>query len=294
MNRGRGRSGGYTIVETMIFLAVTGMMFASAMIFVSGQQQKTEFNQSVRNFTADLQSLINDVSTGYTSFPFQSGQYCWTNGSSVTIAPSAAGQEHCIMVGRLLQFAPGGQKDSYELFLVVGKQHDTSKKEVVDLQGARPLALSAAVSGTAYAEQTKKVGYGTTIAWVKYGNSPGNYTNSMGLFTTFASYDSTGIINSNSTRANMIPLPISQTNCTAASKLCMNYDTATTVNKMDLYTAGLNAAATSAVANQPLMICLDSAGTNQHAEVSLGNNTGSNIANGILQVVTVIKQGMCP
>ncbi len=55
---------GYTIVEAMIFLAVSGVLFVSAMAAVSGQQQKTQFYQSIRDLDSNIRDKINEVGSG--------------------------------------------------------------------------------------------------------------------------------------------------------------------------------------------------------------------------------------
>ena len=60
-----GRSHGFTIVETMIVLAVSGALFTSAIFFIGGRQQKAEFTASVRNFETSINDIANDVSDGY-------------------------------------------------------------------------------------------------------------------------------------------------------------------------------------------------------------------------------------
>lgn len=69
MNRVRSEPTGYTIVETMIFLAVSGILFFSAMLLVNGQQRKTEFETNVRDFNTKLQSVIGNVASGYYNNP---------------------------------------------------------------------------------------------------------------------------------------------------------------------------------------------------------------------------------
>ncbi len=68
------RSHGYTIIETLIFIAVSGMMFMSAVILVGGRQQEVEFSQGVRDLENKLKDTLNDVSTGY--FPANNSLNC--------------------------------------------------------------------------------------------------------------------------------------------------------------------------------------------------------------------------
>lgn len=283
MIRGRDRSGGYTIVETMIFLAVTGALFISAMTFVTGQRQKTEFSQGVRDFASELQTIASNVSTGYTAFPFQTGQYCWTNGSAIHVATTYAGYDHCIFVGRAIQFAPNGKTDTYKVYTVVGKQHSSATKEVTSLSEAQPLALSPGTSfnaaGTEYAAEVKTFSGSLDVKWVKYGTSSvTTNTTALGFFTTFASY-SGNTLTSSSIHVDTLPI--------TDNTLAFADSSPTFVNKLDGFLR--SAAAATAASQHVITVCLESGGTNQHAEVGLGSTT-----NDSLQVTTNILAGLCP
>ena len=65
MNRGEARRGGYTIVETLIFLAVSALLFVSTIILISGRQAKAQFTNSVRDLVSDITDVANDVANGY-------------------------------------------------------------------------------------------------------------------------------------------------------------------------------------------------------------------------------------
>lgn len=45
---------GFTIIETMIFLAVSGALLASSLLLVSGSQNKSQFNNAVRDLNRKL------------------------------------------------------------------------------------------------------------------------------------------------------------------------------------------------------------------------------------------------
>lgn len=58
------QSRGYTIVEVLIFMAVSGLMFVMAVVFVSGKQANAEFRQGLYVVNSDIRSVINDVANG--------------------------------------------------------------------------------------------------------------------------------------------------------------------------------------------------------------------------------------
>lgn len=61
MKQGRG----YTILEVLIFLAISGFMLFAAMIAIGGRQQDIQFAQATRDFENKINDYISDVEVGY-------------------------------------------------------------------------------------------------------------------------------------------------------------------------------------------------------------------------------------
>lgn len=147
MKRVGSRSTGYTLVETMIFLGVSGVLFSSAMILISGQQNKTEFNTVVREFDAKLQSVVNNVASGYYH---NSGQtQCTLNGSgevsSVTSTGGTSGSNQgCIFVGQFIEMPNISPSESFDVTSYAG-QRRTSGREVLNYDEAKPKPISDAI-----------------------------------------------------------------------------------------------------------------------------------------------------
>ena len=111
----RGADGGYTILETMIFLAVTAMLFIAAMTTIGGKQATVQFTQGIRDTQSKIQDVINNVSTGY--FPTDSNFKCIVGDAipannipnvapSFTLGASIQGSsEKCVSLGKVLEFA---------------------------------------------------------------------------------------------------------------------------------------------------------------------------------------------
>ncbi len=55
-------SGGYTIIEIMIVLAITGVIFVSAIALFNGQGAETSFNQAVSDLSSELSTQAKSVS----------------------------------------------------------------------------------------------------------------------------------------------------------------------------------------------------------------------------------------
>lgn len=86
----QSNSRGFTIVETLIVLGVTGMMFLSTSLLVQGQIERSRYQDSMRQLQQLVQNTINDTGNGY--FPGANGSdpnavyagkriYFCTNGS---------------------------------------------------------------------------------------------------------------------------------------------------------------------------------------------------------------------
>lgn len=112
---------GYTILEVMIVLVVTGGLFASVAAMLSGKQATTEFNQAVRDYEAKIQATASDVATGF----YSTGTFsCSVSGPGpVTFAPAPVSlpgtNKGCLFLGKML--ATGAL--STDIFTLAGRQY---------------------------------------------------------------------------------------------------------------------------------------------------------------------------
>lgn len=118
--RGRGsvlaRIGGYTIVEVMVVLGVTGVMFTSAVLIFQHQQGRTSLSQSLYDLASRIQSYASEVNSGvyptdpqtYYSCKAQAGfggSQAWLSASGTQNLGSST---DCLFLGRALQLAYNG------------------------------------------------------------------------------------------------------------------------------------------------------------------------------------------
>lgn len=189
MNRGERQTktwqSGYTIVETMIFLAVSAVMFLAALQFVGGQQNKANFINTVRSFETKLTDIANDVSTGYyqggTKFTCTAGP----TGPSISNTPAPQGtNSDCIFVGTVLKFGEGSDRGKFTQFTAAGLRKNSSGLNVTSLGESKPKIVQLPGSYS-----TNEIGYGVTVQCVDTGPSCANNlsTNNaaVGFFTKF-------------------------------------------------------------------------------------------------------------
>jgi prepilin-type N-terminal cleavage/methylation domain-containing protein len=98
---------GYTIVEVMIVLAVSGVMFLIAATFISGKQARTTFSAGTNEMASQLQDVLEQVSDGkYSDIPLGCNVPPGA-GSKVHFTGVGTGQgtnSDCVFVGKLVHF----------------------------------------------------------------------------------------------------------------------------------------------------------------------------------------------
>jgi hypothetical protein len=181
---------GYTILETMIFLTVSALLFISAMRLVGGQQGRTEFSHGVREAESVLQDASNDIADGYysnrtstsarlTCAVNPASPYLLTLGTSATDSQGA--NAGCVLVGKAIQFGPSDlNKQQIRLIPLFGRQYiDASQKKGAVQSfndtggsGVYPGAAGTngikAWSGAPDATEKKSFGAGVTAECVLY------------------------------------------------------------------------------------------------------------------------------
>ncbi len=268
MNRGRHpigvRVGGYTIVETLIFLAVSAAMFVSAMLLVNGQQNKTQFVNAVRDLETRLTDTANDIATGY--YQNSANFACEIDGLGKPSVPDATSADKgsnkgCMLVGVALKF--NNNAETYDQYSVAGARTRVGTDELTStLAQAQPQVVYKTDANTIIAGAVAKndLLYGATIKCVKAAaGDPCNTTHAAIGF--FARLNDTG--NAGSQGSGV------QTDIGV-------YPTVDSAEAQDLSVNKMNAGLPTIVSSSDgLIICLKSGTTNQHALIHLGGNGGN-------------------
>lgn len=121
---------GYTIIEVMIVLAISGVMFLIAVQFINGKQGRASFTQGVNDMASNIQDSIEQVTDGrYSDIPVS----CAVSGSGLTFTAltssgsTAANQgtnQDCIFIGKLFHFEL--HTSHYEVFSLAACQNTTT------------------------------------------------------------------------------------------------------------------------------------------------------------------------
>ena len=120
---------GYTVIEVMIVLSVSAVLFASAIAGYSYQNRKTEFTNAVRDMESTIQDTLNDVSTGY--YPNATNFDCIRAGSPA--APSLddsntseqGTNQDCIFLGKAVDVTD----DFLRTYTMVGLRNSSDDED---------------------------------------------------------------------------------------------------------------------------------------------------------------------
>lgn len=259
---------GYTIVEVMIFTAVSGLLLVSSMALISGQQNKTQFSQGTREAESQIQDIINNIATGY----YQNvGNLRCSSGTSPADTPQIISSpsdqrgtsQGCTFIGHVLHFSPDGNEFAFKDYVIVGRQfYETAagtKQNVDNLDAAKPTAIATPQPGrsTVDASVVTTLPYGLRVQRVTYDIGAGPVqAGSIAFFSSFVQF-SNGLQQSGAQSVDLVIVPGSLLNDSSANTITYIQSIRDTSVKNPVNGA---------------KICLESGGTNQYAVISIGAN----------------------
>jgi len=163
------KQNGFTILEVLIFLAVSSLMFVSAMRAISGRQKQVQFTQSVQEFDAKFKDLINDVTTSY--YPTNDSVDCSVSGGEVQINPgmdqSLGTNDDCVYVGKVVHFQNEGNDTALRIYAMAGKRYsDNFLTPSSSISEAKPKAVTSTNIGFTESAEDYVTIYGLRITRV--------------------------------------------------------------------------------------------------------------------------------
>jgi len=270
------RNLGFTILEVLIVLAVTGVLFVSAAYLVAGKQNQTAFSQAIREVQSQIQQVINEVAVGF--YPNPGNFQCTAGASGPNIIAGAAEQganSGCIFVGKAMQFQVASTSpERFATHVIAGlRQGGTGNTESTSLAETKPkvVAPSTAQPAIPSATSTASLQNGLTTAWMRYSvGGPAQNIGTVAFTSSLAPPSSAGVV-SGAQQVNLVPISTSALNQTQ-------------LQSVDAINANL---ATSPMnPSGGVTICFASGGTNQSGLITIGSN------NRQLSVKLDIKTGL--
>ena len=202
-----GASGGYTIVETMIFLAVTSLLFVAAMTAIGGKQASVQFAQATRDAQSQIQKVINEVSTGY--YP-SGGSFTCTVGPTAldiptfsAVASLQGSSNDCVFLGKAVQLGTDDvDKETYNVINMAARRLNVSGKESSSLKEALPTAIPGIT-------ESFRLQFGLSVTRIVKSGSPTQYGTIIFLSTLPKFQGNTGTLASGTQRVSYGAVPSS-------------------------------------------------------------------------------------
>jgi type II secretory pathway pseudopilin PulG len=257
--RGGKNARGFTIVETLVVLAVTGGLFIAIAATMAGKQSRTEFQQSIQEIKSQIEQTINEVGSGF--FPNTNNFRCTAGGSGPVLSSGATNQGEntgCVFLGKVMQFGmTGTSPEQFRVYTVAGLQRTAGGDEVTTYAESFPTVVAPSTSNASIpdASATGKLLYGLTTSEVYYGTVKTNI-GAVAFVNSLAQYSSGSVI-SGAQSVNVIPINGTSLNTTSAAA-------AQAINTR-LATSPINV-------SNGVHLCFVSGGTNQSGLITIGSN----------------------
>ena len=96
-----GFSGGFTIIEVILFLAISGLLLGVAIATISANINNSRFNDAIRSTTSYLQRQYSEVAAGQSDR--KDAITCDSSGQVTTGTPRPLGMTDCVVMGRFIK-----------------------------------------------------------------------------------------------------------------------------------------------------------------------------------------------
>lgn len=250
----RRKHAGFTVVEVMIVLAVTGLLFVSAATLISGRQNQAAFEQGIQQVQSQLQQVINEVASGY--YPNLNDFTCKNTGGLLTITGGASAQGtngDCLFVGKVLQFGSGVATDpeKFATFSLAGLRTNATGDQNMTLAATSPTVIPNATT-------TTQLEGGISVDSMWYGGVKSNKISALAFTSSLGTINGSGIL-TGTQQINVIPI----------QSTALTQSTATTPG---IIHGELSNAAAIVNPSGGIQICFASGGTDASGLVTIGNN----------------------
>ncbi|NBW29417.1 type II secretion system protein [bacterium] len=184
---------GFTIVEVLIVLAISGVIMVATLPFISNKQNNTQFTVGIRQIQNQLQEILNNVSTGNVTVPASVNYSCTSSngaGPVITSTLSNLGTNFgCQYIGMGIYF----DKNSMQIIPIIGQKYsDSNLTKVTSLASAKPCPMIFVTNGCSQVNGATTINYPSSITMSKYSNTIGTGLVAIYSITSISSDVSNG------------------------------------------------------------------------------------------------------
>ena len=276
--KGGKRPQGYTIVEVLIFMAVSGMMFVMAAIFINGKQANVQFRQSLLDVNSQIRTVINEVSNGEYD-PLNGSCTATAGGTYPTISTVSTanqgtngGANGCIFLGKVMQFNVGNDATKYDVYTIASRQMDAGGNPVNSFASAWPIPVTTPPMDLTVRKTTQN---GLTITHQYLCNDPTCTSHtSVGAFGIFGSFNSSLGVASGAQQSGSQSITVAAIPSTnfGESEANMGGVTAPTVDSIKLNAFRISATTDTLGSGKFILLCLTDG--NKVGSITVGGSNG--------------------
>lgn len=255
---------GFTIVETMIVMAVTGIMFISVVLLINGKQQRAQFQFAVKDVQTQIRQIITETTAGYNQLGNNTcssfgGKPKLATGTTDTLGTNAS----CVFLGKTIIFSQ--DKESFLVAPVIGLRQPIT----TDFQGvfAADLNSSKPILSTDTIASQKMLQFGLTPVAMYVGDDLAQKVGSVSFVLTPGVKDiSPGSQGTTSQNLNIVAV-------TSGSSLANSIDAERSAVETAMQNGTVSARdyINSTDDKVSVSICFNSGTTNQSLLLTIGN-----------------------
>jgi prepilin-type N-terminal cleavage/methylation domain-containing protein len=259
MKTARGQSG-FTIVETLVVLAVTGALFLIAFYAINGKQNETAFQQAINDTQSIIQQSIAQVGQG--DYPNTDNFTCNAAGGVLNILPGANQQGSntgCVFLGKALQFGVHNTSpEQYISYTIAGLQNNGGSLSAASPTAVAPGNSTNNAAGFPDASIKSELHNGLTVVSMNSVSGGGVKTpiGAVAFISSLGSYSGSQLISGSK-----------QIDLVAVKKSAINTTSDATVDAINKFLASSTVNPGGGV-----QICFASGGTNQSGLMTIGSN----------------------
>ncbi len=147
-----GNRGGFTIIETMMVLGVTAVIFVAVIGSITDRQNRIQFSQGMQDINSSISDIMNDVNTGY--FPTTPGLTCVAGSNNAapqlsydaSLGDTTGARKDCLFVGKIIQIGTNNSASDGFVYSMAGRRlnyNGPSSSDVANFLELKPVVIDS-------------------------------------------------------------------------------------------------------------------------------------------------------